>query len=493
MRLDLSQQLRLDQRMKLAPRMIQSMEILQLPLLALQERIEQELVSNPVLEVLDPVDEQSTAELDNTASTDSEGERGLVVKDDATQVEDFERLENYSSERDWDEYVERSNRVSSKSHAGERDKKMDAMANTAARPESLNEHLLAQWALIEAEPIIKQAGEFIISQIDKDGYLRTPLEKLGDFTRLQLSEQLLSEALALLQQRLEPVGVGARDLRECLLLQMDISGGSNDIARILVEHHLKQIESNRLPAIAKKANLTIDDINEGIAVIRRLNPKPGLQIGSPEVPYVLPDVFIEYEPDTDEYSIRLSDENTPSLYIGRTYLSMMKDRSVDTQTRKFIKNNVRSANWLIEAIEQRKHTLRRVVEQVVAAQRDFLDHGPQHLKPLRMIHLAARIGVHVSTVARAVADKYVQTPRGIYPLRRFFSGGTEDADGQSTSWDAVKAKLKEVIDVEDKHNPLNDDQIVMKMKEQGIDLARRTVAKYRSMLNIPPARRRRQY
>ena len=479
--------------MKLAPRMIQSMEILQLPLLALQERIEQELVSNPVLEVRDQIDEQSTTETDNNNSSDGEGERDLVVKDDTANVEDFERLENFSSEREWDDHIERSNRVGSKSQAGERDKKMDAMANTAARPESLNEHLLAQWAVIEAKPIIKQAGKLIISHIDQDGYLRTPLEKLGDFTGLPLTEQQLSAALALVQQWLEPVGVGARDLRECLLLQMDMSVNSSDTARLLVENYLKQIEGNRLPAIAKKTNLTIDDINEGIAVIRRLNPKPGLLIGSREVPYVLPDVFIEYEPDTDEYSIRLSDENTPSLYIGRTYLNLMKDRSVDTQTRNFVKNNVRSANWLIEAIEQRKHTLRRVVEHVVAAQRDFLDNGPQHLKPLRMIDLAARIGVHVSTVARAVADKYMQTPRGIYPLRRFFSGGTEDAEGQSTSWDAVKAKLKEVIDEEDKHNPLNDDQIVMKIKEQGIELARRTVAKYRSMLNIPPARRRRQY
>ena len=363
--------------MKLAPRMIQSMEILQLPLLALQERIEQELVSNPVLEVRDQIDEQSTTETDNNNSSDGEGERDLVVKNDTANVEDFERLENFSSEREWDDHIERSNRVGSKSQAGERDKKMDAMANTAARPESLNEHLLAQWAVIEGKPIIKQAGELIISHIDQDGYLRTPLEKLGDFTGLQLTEQQLSAALALVQQWLEPVGVGARDLRECLLLQMDISSvNSSDTARLLVENYLKQIEGNRLPAIAKKTNLTIDDINEGIAVIRRLNPKPGLLIGSREVPYVLPDVFIEYEPDTDEYSIRLSDENTPSLYIGRTYLNMMKDRSVDTQTRNFIKNNVRSANWLIEAIEQRKHTLRRVVEHVVAAQRDFLDNGP---------------------------------------------------------------------------------------------------------------------
>jgi RNA polymerase sigma-54 factor len=205
------------------------------------------------------------------------------------------------------------------------------------------------------------------------------------------------------------------------------------------------------------------------------------------------DAIIYYDEETDRYEIEMTNDPAPNLYISGMYRKMLKDRSCDKKTREFLANNVRNARWLLESIEQRKSTITRVIRQVVDAQREFFEKGPEFLKPLPMIQVADQLGIHVATVSRAVSEKWIQTPRGVYPLRRFFSGGTHNAEGEEMSWDAVKEKLKVIIDNEDKHNPLNDDEIVDKLKEQGIDLARRTVAKYRKILNIPTARQRKEF
>ena len=496
--MELSQHLRLDQRlqMTLAPRMIQSMEILQLPMLALQERINQELESNPVLEVASEAGEQAPEQTDEQASRDEisdqtpEGEKDLVVKEDSSNADDFERLSSFGP--DFVEYDLPAPRARVYRDSSERDPKLEAMANTAARQTSLDEYLLLQWSFISAAETIKHCGELIISFIDDDGYLRMPLEELTSQTNSPMTMEELRQALELVQT-LDPAGVGARNVQECLLLQLDRLGADTHIERELIVNHLDDIKMNHYPAIAKKTGLSMEQINTAVERIARLDPAPGHAVGQPPVPYIVPDIIVEYEPANDEYYARLADDQVPKLGISQQYRNMFRSRGLDGKAKEFLQRNIRSASWLIDAIQQRRQTLMRVVNAVIRVQRDFLEKGPEFLKPLPMLQVAERLGIHVATVSRAVSDKYVQTPGGIFPLRQFFSGGTQTSNGELLSWNGIKTKLMKVIEKEDKGNPLSDDQIVERLSAQGLKLARRTVAKYRKVMNIPPARRRKKF
>ncbi|HEY1684331.1 MAG TPA: RNA polymerase factor sigma-54 [Tepidisphaeraceae bacterium] len=491
--------LRQDMRQLLTPRMIQSMEILQLPLTALEERIEQELQSNPVLE-MGEADPDATPVMDESAGDTSET-KALVVKENNDQAEDFERLAKISEYLENEEYSSPQSLGSARmsSYDGERDKKLDAMNNTAARGANLSDYLMGQWAFIECSPEVRAAGETLINYIDEEGYLRTELEEISTQDKSHPSMENLKKALEMVQT-MEPSGIGARNLRECLLIQLnalendeDEPDQDYDLERKLITEHLRDLEMNRYPQIARKLGKDIEVIKGAVKRLSRLHPHPGKLIGGEDSPGITPDATIYYDEDTDKYEIEMAHDPTANLSISMLYRKMMKDRACDKKTREFLTNNVRNARWLIESIEQRKSTIARVIRVVVDAQRDFFDKGPEFLKPLPMIQVADQLGIHVATVSRAVSEKWIQTPRGIYPLRRFFSGGTTNAEGEDMSWDAVKEKLKTIIENEDKHNPLNDDEIVLKLKDQGIDLARRTVAKYRKILDIPTARQRREY
>ena len=493
MRLDMSQQLRLQQQMRLAPRIIQAMEILQLPMLELQERIDTEMESNPVLELkADGVDEQAPPAQDDYA--EDRGERDMVVDDSNGHSDDFERLANLADEYGPDIGEMGSAPRGPRPAAGERDRKLDAMANTPAREESLNEYLLEQWAFVETGAAGRLAGELIINEIDEDGFLRTPLEDLSARADPPLLPAQLAEALALVQ-RLEPLGVGARDLKECLLIQLAAeTAAGRDVAleAQLVEHFLRDIEMNRLPQIAKRTGRSVEDIKAALTNLSHLNPRPGSLIGHRVAPVIRPDAIVDLDEDGNVL-ITMADGNTPHLRISRTYRKFIRDKSADREARQFIRKNIQSAQWLLSAIDQRRETVRRVVEEVFAVQSEFLVRGEEALKSLPMADVAGAVGVHVATVSRAVAGKHVQTPRGIFRLRTFFSGGTTNAQGDDVAWDAVKAKLQEIIDNEDKAKPLNDDRLAAELEKHGLKIARRTVAKYRSILNIPPARKRRQY
>ena len=516
MELSQSTSMRMDQRQLLTPRMIQSMEILQLPLAALEERIEQELQSNPVLELreneAEPTAEGETPPEPNNEAREefSEGEQALVVKDnDTDSADDFDRLEKISEYLDSEDYSgSLKNRVNSSSYEGERDKKLDALNNTAARAGNLTDHLMEQWMFVEAPPGVKKAGEAIIGLITPQGYLQTELETIQqESTKVPLTLEDLHAALALVHQ-LEPAGVGARNVRECLLLQLDAIEEDPDDAehdleleRRLVSDHLVDLQMNRYPQISKKTGRSIDELKTAVKRLGRLHPHPGKQIGVDEAPPVTPDAIIYRDEETGKYEIQMTNDPCPNLYISGTYRKMLKQRAadknghapIDKKTREFLSNNVRNARWLLESIEQRRGTILRVIRQVVDAQREFFEKGPEALKPLPMIEVADRLGIHVATVSRAVSEKWIQTPRGVFPLRRFFSGGLTNAEGEDMSWDAVKEKLKIIIDNEDKQSPLNDDEIVEKLAEQGMTLARRTVAKYRKILNIATARQRREF
>lgn len=474
--------------MKLAPHMIQSMEILQLPILALQERIEQELNSNPVLETDEP-NESEEVEPGGAQQQTGELAEGAMASDKS--VDTFERVDSLGD--DYRDYMDQAGPFRRVVRDDEPDRKLEAIKNTAALPKSLNEHLSEQWHLAEAPEPIKAAGERIIDYIDDRGYLSVRLEQLHNKDRKDFSYDDLKEALELVQ-KLEPVGVGARDLKECLLIQMANSGKDMSFEQELVEKHLEELLENRLPEIAKKMNCTVEDINGAIARMSKFDTSPGLQFGQAPNHAITPDVIVETGDDEGGYSVRLASTNLPSLRISDYYSKIAADSATSAKTREFLQNNIRSARWIIEAIAQRRNTLLKVATSIVRHQLDFFDKGELYLKPLPMSAVADDVGIHVATVSRAVADKYIQCEWGIVPLRKFFSGGTEDKSGEAHSWEAVRVKLKQIIDEEDKTEPLSDDKIKKKLEEGGItNLARRTVAKYRKGLNIPSARLRKRY
>ena len=490
MKLEMRGQMRMEQKMKLAPHMIQSMEILQLPILALQERIEQELNSNPVLETEPPESpEESETTLEDQSQEDIQ-DKDLVLSTDENKTEDFERLD--SLDGDFSDYMDEAGPLRTRIQTDEIDKKLEALKNTAAPPQSLHEYLAEQWRLVEADEPVKKAGDMIIDYIDDRGYLSVRLEQLHNKDKGDFTVEDLKRALELVQT-LEPAGVGARDLKECLLIQMAQSGEDMSFESRLVAEHMDELLDNHLPEIAKKMNCSIDSINRAVERMSKLDTSPGLQIGPERNHPITPDVIVESD-DEGRYSVRLTDLGLPNLRVNNYYAKMAKDDRVGEKTRKFLQNNLRSAQWIMEAIEQRKNTLLKVSQAIVKYQRDFFDKGELYLRPLPMSKVADDVGVHLATVSRAVAGKYVQCPWGVLPLRKFFSGGRQDSNGHAHSWEAIRAKLQQIIDEEDKSKPLSDDQIRKELSKAGIDnLARRTVAKYRKLLNIPAARFRKKF
>ena len=491
MKLEMRGQMRLEQQMKLAPHMIQSMEILQLPLLALQERIEQELNSNPVLEA-----DESTGQDESSAETASEPETQTEPK--AGSAEDYKGDDRLDEEvRDYIEHKEDFHR----SPSDEPDPKLAAINNTAAPPQSLHDYLEDQWRMVEADEPVKKAGSMIIDYIDDRGYLSVRLEQLHNKDRTDFTLEDLNKAIVLIQQ-LDPPGVGARDLKECLLIQIRQSSEDVSFETELVTNHLEDMLENRLPEIAKKMNCSIEDIKRAIVQLSKFDTSPGLQIGRNHNHPITADVIVEYSEEAGDYTVRLVEDGLPRLRISDDYVKMASGGTsaapgtgkIGDNAKQFLLNNIRSAQWIIDAIQQRKNTLLKVTRSIVNRQREFFDRGQLYLKPLPMAKVAEDVGVHIATVSRAVAGKYVQCEWGILPLRKFFSGGIEDTQGNEKSWEAIRAKLQEIIDAEDKSKPLSDDQIKTKLTEAGITgLARRTIAKYRGLMNIPSARLRKKF
>ena len=497
MKLEMRGDLRMEQRLKLAPHMIQSMEILQLPILALQERIEQELNSNPVLELDEsaaPEQSQPPEEPPRDDPSPDIAEKDLVVNTDNNKAEDFERLGSLGDDfDDFRDYMGQAGPYRPRARSDEPDRKLEALKNAAAPPQSLHEYLTEQWGLVDAEQPVKDAGSMIIDYIDARGYLTVRLEQLHNKDKNDFTLDDLKQALQLVQQ-LEPPGVGARDLRECLLIQMGQSADDMSFEMRLVADHMDALLENRLPDIARKMHCSIEQVNHAVERMSKLDTSPGLQIGLDRNHPVTADVIVEPSEGPEEYTVRLADANLPRLRLSSYYSRMAKDTTTGDNTKKFLLNNIRSAQWIIDAIEQRKNTLLKVTKAVVKHQKDFFDKGQLYLRPLPMSTVADEVGVHLATVSRAVAGKYMQCPAGVLPLRKFFSGGMEDSNGRARSWKAIRAKLQQIINAEDKTRPLSDDEIRKKLAEAGIEnLARRTVAKYRKLLNIPAARFRKKY
>jgi len=482
------------QKQMLAPRMIQSMEILQLPMMALEERIEQEIQNNETLEVeeaeqeigttelLKPVSEAQQAAADRTAE-----ERPLVVDQEHDNQADFERSYDWSNDYpDSDEDRPSASRVDEAS-----DRYLDAMANMQERPETLCNHLHDQLSNYDLSDAQRLAADKVIYNLDANGYLPIPLEEILDSDGPQNQLDQLREALTVVQG-MEPIGVGARDLRECLLLQIHAGMPQAEKIRRLVSDHLEDLAANRLPLIEKKTGYSIAEIESLREQLHSLQPKPGAMFALPFVPTVKPDAYVEQTP-SGLWEVRLEEVHLPNLRISPTYRQMLLSPDTDPATREYIKRKINAAQWLIESIEQRRSTLLKTTQAIVDHQIRFLLEGPEAIEPLKMQQIADRIGMHVTTVSRAVDDKWLQTPRGLYALRRFFVGGTVSADGDEVAWDTVRLKLQEIIQGEPKNAPYSDDDLVLKLAEAGITVARRTVTKYRKSMKIQSSRQRRDW
>ncbi|MEW6360022.1 MAG: RNA polymerase factor sigma-54 [Planctomycetota bacterium] len=478
MKMEISLQPRLELRLKLAPQIIQSIEILQLPMLALQDRITQELEENPALELEEP------APADEQLRTETGAEE---PPERAEQAAEYDRLADLAD--GWQDFFTQTGGRRYRS-SGDKDEKLEALQNTAAPPIGLQDHLHSQLMLLDLPPEKRELAENIIYNLDPNGYVRHPLAEIGESLEPPRTEEEMAEALKIVQN-LEPPGVAARDLQECLLLQIDPKEPNYALKRQLITHHLQDIENNRLPKIAKALGQSIETLKALIDEIGSLNPKPGSLYGGEVVPYIVPDVIVEK--DRGEYMVQLQDHFLPNLYISPEFRGMLRDNKNQGETKEWIRRKIEAAKWLIESIEQRRSTLQRVSQKIVEKQKTFLDHGIKHLKPLKMQEVADELGIHVSTVSRAIAHKYMQTPRGIHDMKFFFTGGLAKDNGEVESWDAVRQKLLEVIDKENKRNPLSDDEITNLLRQQGIDIARRTVTKYRKALRISSSRKRKQY
>jgi len=487
MRMEALLQQRLELRMKLAPQIIQSIEILQLPALELQQRIKQEILENPVLEMAEAPAVEEEQELreepphEERAKSDQEFEK-------LRQIEDI--VHEYGSQT-YRRVVD----------PGETDRKYEAMQNTASRPISLQDYLYDQFGLLDAPDELHDVAENIIYNINDDGYLgylqgRAPdhpedaLREVVESMEGRATQEQAERALEIIHG-LDPPGVGARTLAECLLLQMRHDNHHHECARELIAHHLDDLSANRIPKIAKDTGRSLDEVKDAIAFVSHLNPKPGTAFSSEVSPYVIPDIVVELV--DGRYEVRLEDDRLPRVYINSSYSRLLRDESTSETARDYIRKKMQSARWLIESIEQRRSTVYRIARAIVDIQRSFLDRGLAHLVPLKMQTIAQTTGVHVSTVCRAIAEKYMQTPIGIFPLRFFFTGGTRTTDGRVRSRRSVKESVKQVVDGEDKRNPLSDDEIAAKLQADGLDIARRTVTKYRKALGIASTRQRKAY
>ncbi len=519
---------KLNMEMRIAPHIIQSIEILTMPILELQTFIQQALENNPVLETVDTLESEEDSNLNREEDSFEENndESNKEATLDEEQLNSFENLE-YG---DWEEFYNQDRIVKK---GDDKDKKMEAMQNSADRPISLQDNLFQQFRLSDVPENLRPIGEQIIFNIDANGYLRYSLEEVIYTITPTPSLELAQEALRYVQ-RLEPAGIGARNIQECLILQLKEGEPDYSLKKELIEKYLEDIYHNRYPKIAKEIGRNIDDIKLAVEEIKRLNPKPGSEYSTEQSHIIMPDVVVEMI--DGEYIIRMEEEYLPQLHINPYYINLLqigkeeartkdlkkkeenkgKDlkrkedlenknlsediiakedakAKEDAEAKDFIKKKIDSAKLIIEAIQQRQNTLYRVVSELVKNQKLFLDHGINYLKPLKMQEVANALGIHVSTVSRAIAEKYIQTPRGIFPIKFFFTGSIDKKDGENESRVSVKQRVHEIIQQENKNNPLSDEEIVEKLKKSGLEIARRTVTKYRKALGIASSRRRKQY
>src|SRR5438094_4494506 len=456
----------------LAPQLQQSLLILQTPLLELRNLVQQEMETNPVLE-----------ELPDDPSLD--GPNGAEPSGDTNFKEEFEKLASLDEE--WRDYMAQSSSYSGGSREA-RDKRQ-FFFDSIATQETLQQNLVGQLNQTALGTDDRKTAEMIIGNIDDNGFLQSTPEEMALNSGIPKED---FEKMLTLIQGFYPAGVGARDLRECLLIQLQREGRERSLDYKINSEQMEELGNRRFPEIARRMGISVEDVQKAANNPARLNPRPGQVFAAAPQNYVLPDVVVE-KVDGD-YQIILNNEQIPHLRISNLYKDIIASGNTQSSENKnCVRNKDRSGKFLIRSIHQRQDTIFNIAQQIVSRQRDFLDHGPSHLKPMTMAEVADAVGVHETTVSRAVSGKYMATPQGVFEMKYFFTGGYQTATGESLSNVSVNQAILDLVKHESGSAPLSDHEIVQILSERGIPIARRTVAKYRTEMNILPSHMRRKY
>lgn len=476
--------LRLSQKLIMTPQLQQAIKLLQLSRLELTQAVSQELLENPLLE------EDVLIEEDTAPSENAESERKDDYVEEKVEAKEDELL-NGAEESSfmWDDYYEDDrNEDRNLGYFASSHEDMPSYEQMSSRPVDLTEHLLWQLRLSASDKKYEETGAMIIGNIDEDGYLRATDEELSSI--LKVSEADVKRVIKLIQG-FDPMGVCARDLKECLLIQVEQLGLKGTLVEDIILYHLEDVEKRNYAKIAKRFNVSLDEIGKAINVIEKMEPKPGRAYSVSETHYITPDVFV-VKSDGD-YLIYLNDDGLPKLRISQFYRRLLGARNgIPNATLNYMEEKFRSALWFIKNIEHRNRTIYRVAESIVKFQREFFDKGIQHLKPFVLRDVAMDISMHESTVSRATTNKYMFTPQGIFELKYFFSSGIQKTDGNAMSSLSIHQMIKEMVNSENEKTPFSDQEITDKLKAKTIEIARRTIAKYRKELNIPSVSKRRR-
>jgi RNA polymerase sigma-54 factor len=474
MEMKMGQRLGLSQRLVMTPRLQQALKLLQMPTQELQQVLRQEILQNPLLEEVDEVEDIREDE-----ATVEEEEAAANKKEETTTEKD--------NQEDWDDYFETAFGMGgTQSEIEERE---DFYERVPIAQPSFSDFLMSQLRLATKDEKVLEIGEYIIGNLDNSGYLVCSLEDIMRTcgTTIEQVEEVLK-----IVQTFEPSGIGARDLRESLLIQLDAKDQSGSMAARIVADHFEEFKQKKYLDISKKLKISLKEVQAQASVIGSLDPKPGLDIVSEGPKYVIPDLIIELV--GDKFIIFLNDRNVPRLRISQSYKSELRsNHEISDETRTFIQGRLKNAKWLIQTIEQRRRTMIKVMESIVEAQKAFFEKGAGFLRPLTLQQVASKIGMHESTVSRVTTNKYVQTPRGVFELKYFFSSALNTESGGEVSAKSAKLNIKEIIAKEDTKKPMSDQKIADLLKKDGLIIARRTVAKYREQLGILPARHRKEY
>jgi len=468
---------KLVQKLILTPSLQQAIKLLPMSTLELSELLNQEMVENPLLE--ENIEEQQQAEATPETPPEKVEEKPAQEKTDTWDDQDYEYF--------FGDYLDDGYRPRTPTEVRE----LPPIENTLSTSASLSDHLLWQLSMQSSDPTTRAVGEAVIGNLDDDGYLVATVDELA--TMGPWSIETVEAGLALVQG-FDPVGVAARDLQECLLLQLRHPGlaGTQDetvIAETIVSQHMRLLQNHQIPELARKVGLSIEELKQHVDIIQRLDPKPGSRFNPSQSQYVIPDVHIVKV--EDQYVAVLNEEGLPQLRISPVYRRLLDKGSENSdETRAYVKDKFRSALWLIKSVEQRQKTIHKVATSLINFQRDFLDHGIEYLRPLVLRDVANDIGMHESTVSRVVTNKYMHTPQGVFEMKYFFHSGIASSYGEAVSSVTIKQRIRKIIEAEDGRKPLSDSKIVSMLQKEGLDLARRTIAKYREELKIPTSNQR---
>lgn len=472
----LKQTMNLSQNLVITPQLQQAIKLLQMSRLELEASVRSELEENPILEeAVDLKEEDLQRTKEAAQEVESTSANDMAVQDPQKQDE-FE----------WESYLE--NQHKPPKDLGSGNEEIMNYENVISTTMNLHDHLYWQVKMTGFSEQEEKVADVMIDYIDEDGYLKTPLEEIASEQKLDMAD--LEDVLSLIHE-FDPAGVGARDLKECLLIQArHLEEDTHDLVNV-IENHLKDLEKKNYEAIAKATNKDIKEVIELCKIIYSMDPKPGRAYVSNDTQYVTPDVYV-YKVG-DDYVVSLNEDGLPRLKISNFYKNMLKGNNANVQTQGYIQEKLRSAVWLIKSIHQRQRTIYKVTDSIVKHQRDFFEKGAAFLKPMVLRDIANDIGMHESTVSRVTTAKYVHTPQGIYELKYFFNSGISSSDGDALASESVKLKIRDLVNKEDPKSPLSDQKIVELLKVEGIQIARRTVAKYRDMLKILPSSQRKKY